>query len=158
MAKAQLTTIERLMNHVSPEPNSGCWLWMAAVDKKGYAKVGYNRPPRGYGMEFAHRVLYEQIRGPIPEGLDIDHLCRVRCCVNPDHLEPVTNAENHRRGIARNAKKTHCPQGHPYDFTYRNGNHRICRTCQNAHAAKYRLRKKAGPPFSARPVQGDAPI
>lgn len=71
------------------EPNSGCWLWAGADNGVGYGKF------RG---KYAHRVSYEMRHGSIPTGLHIDHLCRVRCCVNPDHLEPVTNKENAQRG------------------------------------------------------------
>ena len=73
------------------EPNSGCWLWAGADNGVGYGK---------YRGKYAHRVAYEAARGAIPEGMFLDHLCRVRCCVNPDHLEPVTNVENIRRGMA----------------------------------------------------------
>lgn len=73
-----------------------CWVWNLAVMPNGY---GQHARPGGRGTTYAHRVYYEQARGPIPPGLDLDHLCRVRACVNPDHLEPVTRAENLRRGL-----------------------------------------------------------
>ena len=73
------------------EPNSGCWLWAGADNGEGYGKF------RG---KYAHRLSYERHKGPIPDGLHLDHLCRMPCCINPDHLEPVTNAENARRGMA----------------------------------------------------------
>lgn len=79
--------------------------------------------------EYAHRVAYIEANGPIPDGLEIDHLCRVTLCVNPSHLEAVTHAENVRRGLA---VRTACPQGHDYTEanTYRNPKgHRLCRTC-----------------------------
>lgn len=78
-------------SHVHHDPNSGCWLWAGADNGVGYGKF------RG---KYAHRVSYEAAKGPIPDGMHLDHLCRIRCCVNPDHLEPVTNAENARRGKA----------------------------------------------------------
>lgn len=78
----------------------------------------------------AHRVAYETWVGPIPDGLTIDHLCRNRLCIEPTHLEPVTNRENIQRG--GNSLKTHCPQGHPYDEvnTASRNNRRYCRTCE----------------------------
>ena len=74
---------------------SPCWLWLLAKDKAGY---GFMRE-RGGPMVYAHRALYENVNGPVPYGLQLDHLCRVPSCVNPDHLEPVTPAENCRRGV-----------------------------------------------------------
>lgn len=90
-----------------------CWLWTASVRRGGYGQFWSARAGRIVG---AHRWAYEEMVGPIPDGLYLDHLCRNPRCVNPEHLEPVTNGENLRRGvnpIAVNAAKTHCPQGHP---------------------------------------------
>lgn len=99
----------RAMGKFVPEPNSGCWLWDAAVDGKGYGEISAGR--RGQSPLRAHRVIYEHLVGPIPDGMDLDHLCRVPICVNPDHLEPVTRAENLRRGLKRQPG-THCQVGH----------------------------------------------
>ena len=104
---------------------SPCWVWAKGLHPTGYGSLGVNES-WGYG----HRVYYERSKGPIPAGLHIDHLCRVRACVNPDHLEAVTQQENIRRGAEA---ITHCRQGHPYDEsnTYRNKDgHRTCRTCR----------------------------
>ena len=107
-----------------------CWEWTASKYPGGYgqfAKGGRNIP--------AHRFAYEHYCEAIPEGLCLDHLCRVRHCVNPMHLEPVTNRENCQRGEGgqHEARKTRCPQGHPYDeantYTDPNG-YRECRTCR----------------------------
>ncbi len=92
-----------------------CWLWAGYVDSYGY---GYLLPyiDKKLVNLKAHRVMYENLVAQIPEGLQIDHLCRVRHCVNPAHLEPVTPRENVMRGIshvALNPSKTHCPKDHP---------------------------------------------
>jgi hypothetical protein len=112
-----------------------CWLWIAKCNNRGYGMFGLDRR-----MQTAHRVAYELWVGPIPDGLEIDHLCGVRHCVNPAHLEAVTHRENLLRGsgfAAINAAKTHCPRGHEYtpENTYTNPNPnggRICRTCKRA--------------------------
>src|SRR2546421_6548023 len=103
-----LSALARIAELSIPEPNSGCHLW-----------IGHENAPGGYGrlsyrgrLYLAHRLSYESAIGPVPAGLQLDHLCRVRCCVNPAHLEPVTGRENVLRGIspaARAAKATHCP-------------------------------------------------
>lgn len=97
---------DRFMKHVVAD-ESGCWLWQSVIGKDGYGKFATS----GTTKPLAHRIAYELFVGPIPEGLQIDHLCRVRRCVNPEHLEPVTQLENVRRGIW--AQATHCKYGHP---------------------------------------------
>lgn len=82
---------------IHPEPNTGCWLWSGAHGKSGY---GFYRHPVTRKVGNAHRIVYEMERGPIPEGLDLDHLCRNPACVNPDHLEPVSRSENVNRGVS----------------------------------------------------------
>lgn len=109
----------------------GCWLWTACLDGAGYGRFG--RKKRNGPSVLAHRVAYEALRGEIPDGLQIDHLCRVRCCVNPWHLEPVTIRENQLRGTgvsAKNAAKTHCLRGHLLPPRARSI--RVCRACTNA--------------------------
>lgn len=124
-----MTLAARLRGGYTPEPNTGCWLWDKALNESGYGVVWVNDR-----MLRAHRVMYELEKGPIPPGLLLDHLCRVRSCVNPQHLEPVTALENSRRGDcgAYQKARTHCPQGHEYTtantYRYRKGN-RGCRTC-----------------------------
>ena len=121
------TALERFEDKYAPEPNSGCWLWLSSLrDGYGTFRVGRKMVP-------AHRFSYEAQFGAVAEGLVLDHLCRVRCCVNPQHLEPVTNQVNVKRGAEL---KTHCPQGHPYSgenlYLYK-GRHRICRKCTRLH-------------------------
>lgn len=93
----------------------------------------------------AHRLYYELEKGPIPLGLTLDHLCRVRCCVNPEHLEPVTSVENVMRGenfFAQQARRTHCPKGHPYagdNLFFSKKGERKCRLCDRARALRYQI-------------------
>ncbi|WP_390623415.1 HNH endonuclease signature motif containing protein [Subtercola endophyticus] len=117
---------------------SGCWLWSAAIKENGYGTFGIG-PAVASFQYYAHRVSYEINIGPIPDGLQIDHLCRVRSCVNPAHLEPVTNAENNQR---RTALITHCPRGHEYTDanTYVWRGARFCRECSRLKEQRARDR------------------
>jgi hypothetical protein len=113
----------------------GCWIWPGDIDPKGYGRVFFRGKQRK-----AHRVAFELLKGAIPKGLEPDHLCRVRACFNPNHMEVVTHRVNSLRGDgvpAKNARKTHCTWGHPFDdtnsYVYVRPNGvamRVCRACK----------------------------
>lgn len=115
------------------EKTDGCWNWRASTFRNGYGQ--FHNP----GSTLAHRFSHELHRGPIPEGLVIDHLCRNRRCVNPKHLEPVSQAVNLQRGLTLNAAEsamTHCLRGHEFTAlnTYLYRGRRSCRTCRREAA------------------------
>lgn len=125
----------RIAQRIAIDEATGCWLWTGRTS----GASGYGRVPAGRGepTPYAHCVVYELLVGPIPEGLVLDHLCRVTLCVNPDHLEPVTNKENILRGdsfSARLARQTHCIAGHEFTpentYLYANGSSRMCMECK----------------------------
>lgn len=117
-----------------------CWEWTGFISPTGYGKLTY----RPLGQQQAHRIVYSILVGQIPGGLTLDHLCRNRACVNPEHLEPVTLGVNTLRGeapSAKNARKTHCPKGHELsgENIYKSrGKGRQCRTCTKAAAQRKR--------------------
>ena len=138
---------DRFWSKVSPEPNAGCWIWIGGATSAGYGMATVARNQIGY----AHRFAYESLVGPIGDGLHVDHLCRVRCCVNPVHMELVSQRENTLRGVgfaAKNASKETCPKGHPYDeentlhTKTRKGPARQCRSCGRARVNAYHQAKR----------------
>lgn len=133
-----------LERFISPEPNSGCWLWTGKVNEKGYGKytLNFQRPRMGCKSYLAHRLVYERIVGTIPVGLELDHLCRIRCCVNPDHLEPVLHRVNVMRGegvCAKHARQTTCKNGHPL---VQGKLQRFCATCMRVYRRRYELKQR----------------
>jgi hypothetical protein len=143
----------RILEKISVN-EAGCWIWSAARDPNGYGRVTRTDGGRKR-TNLAHRYVYELLVGD--PGPVLDHLCRVTSCVNPEHLEPVTNAENTRRGIAAQALREHwgdpnrlCPAGHPYAgenlyvYIMRQGwPNRQCRACRRARDKRRRARRPA---------------
>ena len=146
-AKVQIGTVPTHRPDLGP-----CWVWMASRKRGGYGQFGAGR--RGEGMVYAHRFAYERLVGPIPDGLELDHICHNdsgcpggptcahRRCVNLAHIKTVTHAENLRRGASAHRLLTHCPQGHTYSEanTYRWNNQRFCRTCSKRYKTAYQDR------------------
>lgn len=118
---------------------SGCVLWTGPQNGLGYGRTWFQGR-----LMYMHRLSYELVAGPIPDGLEIDHLCRTPACIRPDHLEPVTHRENIQRAIR--SMRTQCPHGH--EFTEANTHwtkvgHRQCLACAARRSAEYRAKRKA---------------
>lgn len=132
----------RAWSRVQPGPPWACWDWLGGTNADGYSQMDVNGRTQG-----AHRLIYQWTYGEVPSDLHIDHRCRNRRCVNPAHLEPVTNRENELRGMAARGVLDACPHGHPYDAqnTYRHPRtgKRQCRRCAVAAQQRYRQRKQA---------------
>lgn len=138
MAKQKLPLKERLERAILVDLCTGCWEWQLAIKKQS----GYGQIKLDGKCQLAHRVVYEFMRGLIPDGLVLDHLCRNRACCNPDHLEPVTCSINIRRGAGAqrlgdyHRSKTHCLRGHTYNehntsyVKTRTGIGRVCKVCR----------------------------
>ena len=132
--------------------DESCWIWNGSGNGTGYGSFW-----DGARTVYAHRWSYEFCVRPIPVGLQIDHLCRVRSCVNPEHLEPVTPQTNTLRGVgltAQNAVKTHCIRGHPYNEanTYYEKKGRQCRVCTKLRSRVKRAKNRE----RATALKGDA--
>jgi len=140
------STLDSFWSRVDKCAVGGHWLWTGPVLPNGYGQIVTRKRLTASGTRLAHRVCWELIRGPIPEGLVLDHLCRVLLCVNPDDLEPVELQENVRRGL-HGVLRTHCKYGHElvgdnvlYDHRR---NCRRCRTCQRSAEGRYKARRRA---------------
>lgn len=132
--------VARFWRRVVRNPEDGCWDWTGAGRADGYGRLMV-----GWKYIRAHRFAYRMLVGPIPNGLDLDHLCRNRRCVNPAHLEPVTRRENLARGIGWsgvNGRKKACYKGHP--LVMGSNGKRRCKTCHAAsELRRYHERKNA---------------
>jgi hypothetical protein len=133
---------KRILSKSIPEPNSGCWLWIAYVDQKGYGRLSTNVRTK---PERAHRLSYQVFKGPIENKKHVLHKCDTPSCVNPEHLFLGTSFDNMRDMSEKNRHsqrhKTHCPKGHLYSGLNERGA-RVCQTCRREQAlASYHRRK-----------------
>lgn len=144
MKRQVASEVDRFLAKFQVDNDDACWLWLAAINDGGYGI--FHLAKTGKSVR-AHRYSYEFFVGNIEEGLDVDHVCRVRACINPYHLEPVTRQVNLLRGIglpALEILRTHCPQGHPYNMAnthIRKSGARRCRACDRE---RYRKLDRAG--------------
>lgn len=135
------TLPKRIADKIEQITESGCWIWRGRCLPTGYGISWYDKK-----RIYAHRLMYQLFIGPIADTLTIDHLCRVRCCVNPHHMEAVTQGQNTLRGNSFsgiNARRTHCPQAHPYsqDNTYTDPTGaRHCKICKRAAFLRFKRR------------------
>ena len=120
-------TLETVMNRIAFEALTGCWLW------PGSRTSGYGNVSIAGKMHLVHKFIYEQLKGPVPAGLELDHLCRTRACCNPDHLETVTRQVNVQRGIR--GIRTKCPHLRSVRRQRRDGKGKYCPHCQSARGA-----------------------
>ena len=131
---------------------NGCWQWKGALDKSGYGHISIPGASRSNRKKLAHRVSYQTFVGPIPDGNPIDHLCQNRGCINPTHLEPVSQKLNNQRSITKGHSivnvhhaKTHCPHGHAYDllntYFFKNKEGYTLRMCRNCNRLKQQKRR-----------------
>lgn len=137
-----LTLRTRLYAGLKPDEETGCLRWANSCNKAGYGRIGVRQADGTFKISYVHIVAWELDNGPVPEGLELDHVwargCRYRNCANADHLEPVTHAENQSRMQARN---THCKNGH--EFTPENTSvdkkgRRTCKTCNREQQQRWR--------------------
>lgn len=149
-SKTRIPLPERLLRHTE-ENDAGCWIWVKSLDKDGYGKFQIARDgdwKNGVQHVRPHRLAYEVWVGEIPQGDTIDHLCRNRACINPDHLEAVSSYENIMRGD-KGDLKTHCMYGHPlagenlYEYEFQGRQWRGCRTCRRKSSREFQRRKRA---------------
>jgi hypothetical protein len=128
---------------IMPEPNSGCWFWMGQINQHGYGRIRL----ADKRTQVVHRFAFETDREPVPAGMQLDHLCRVRCCCNPDHLEIVTHGENARRGVLSRlhfdpTRPDLCIHGHDLSrFGRRYGSDLRCTECARVSRRKWEAKR-----------------
>jgi HNH endonuclease len=140
---AKRSTADRFWSKVEVGADDECWLWTANTT----GASGYGLFHSGRTAIVAHRWSYQEAKGPIPDGLVIDHTCRTRLCVNPSHLEPRTNRDNVLLGVgptAINAAKTHCDRGHPLPERI-DGVHRFCAVCAKETRRRWQKARESDP-------------
>lgn len=159
MSPKSKPVIQRVLAKIQIDTKSGCWLFQGNLEH-GYGRSSIGSKSKGtFKKVYVHKITYEYFVGPVPEGYEIDHLCRTRKCCNPDHLEAVTPYENKMRGEsppAINAKKTHCPRGHEYSDSntiVTNTGFRQCKACKRLRYSRTYVRK-TGRPYSPRDSVG----
>jgi len=137
--------IHRFMSHVQRARD--CWFWRGALDIGGYGRFRRSSKVGGH-TDMAHRYSYEYFIRKIPKTMQLDHLCAVRNCVNPYHLEVVTNQQNIQRGFTARGGKKHCPNGHRYSgdnlYVAPNNNGIGCRICRSKQTRAYKKRVNDG--------------
>lgn len=141
----------RFFDRVSPEPMSGCWLWLGPINRQGYGMFSYWVKEQRNKHFRTHRLSYEMFIGQIPKGAHVLHKCDVPCCVNPNHLwignqkKNMKDMSNKKRSY--NQRKTHCKHGHPFDkkntYYRKGGPWRLCRECNKINSRKSYYLKKA---------------
>lgn len=141
LIRNRVSLFERLLSY--SVKFGSCWLWTSSIDRGGYGRLSWRGRLHG-----AHRLSYRFFRGHIDATMELDHLCKTRHCINPYHLEPVTHAENVRRGDAwKISLRSHCSNGHELSvdnlsFRSINKKWRICKECMRGYTKKYRERKE----------------
>jgi len=146
--------LDRFEEKIERLPECGCWIWTGALQGRDYKNGGgygsFRVSRESNGVRPAHIVSYEHHNGPVPEGAHLDHLCRIRQCVNPDHLDPVTPIENYRRGVGNKgenmSERTHCNHGHEFtpENTIMSKDSKSGRMYRRCRACRKEQRKKRG--------------
>lgn len=132
------TLKERLMFFMVVDHVTGCWNWTANKNQKGYGRVAIDGR-----LHSAHRVSFEIFNGPLIDGLEVDHVCENRGCINPAHLQQITHASNVRKGNRWNIERpTHCPRGHPFTAPNLGHDHRGWRYCKACASRRHKRRKE----------------
>ena len=133
---------KRALENVAVDAETGCWVSLYSVASHGYAQIGWQSDAEGRGMTTAHRAAWTAVHGQIPDGMTIDHLCRNRRCVNPDHLRMLSNFENARRTSGRDWPLGQCVNGHPNSELRLVGKKAACRICYAEWRARSRAKKQ----------------